>query len=375
METADGPAGLRRALTGQLPDMVTRLEELVACESPSSDIAALSRCAELLDRQASDLWGVGPEWIRSDGRPHLCWQFGSETTVLVLGHLDTVWPMGTLADWPFRMDGPLATGPGCFDMKAGLVQGLHAVATLPDRSGLTVLVTSDEEVGSPTSRALIERLAHGARAALILEPSAEGALKTGRKGISRYEVEVSGRAAHAGLEPEAGANAALELAEQAFGIEALASPRDGTSVTPTTMSAGTSANTVPASAWMDVDVRVTSEEEQLRVDAAMRTLTPRRSGTGVRVTGGPNRPPMPEAASQDLLALARRCCDRLGLPPVVGVAVGGASDGNITAAAGVPTLDGLGAVGHGAHAADESVVVDDMPDRAALLAELLADLL
>jgi glutamate carboxypeptidase len=141
------------------------------------------------------------------------------------------------------------------------------------------------------------------------------------------------------------------------------------------MSAGTSANTVPASARLDVDVRATSQEEQQRVDAAMRALTPRRSGTAVRVTGGPNRPPMPEAVSEDLLARARRCCDRLGLPRVEGVAVGGASDGNITAAAGVPTLDGLGAVGHGAHAADESVVIDDMPDRAALLAVLLAELL
>jgi glutamate carboxypeptidase len=207
MATAYEPAKLRRTLTDQLPEMVAQLDALVACESPSNDVAALSRCAELLDRQAADLWGARPEWIRSDGRPHLCWRFGSETAALVIGHLDTVWPMGTLADWPFQVDGSLATGPGCFDMKAGLVQGLHAVATLPDRSGLTVLVTSDEEIGSPTSSGLIERLARDARAALVLEPSAGGALKTGRKGISCYQVEVSGRAAHAGLEPEAGANA------------------------------------------------------------------------------------------------------------------------------------------------------------------------
>jgi len=375
MDAAHEPPGLRRSLTDQLPDMVTRLEALVSCESPSSDIAALSRCAELLDQQASDLWGVRPEWISSDGRSHLCWQFGSETTVLVVGHLDTVWPLGTLADWPFEVNGSLATGPGCFDMKAGLVQGLHAVAALPERAGLTFLVTSDEEIGSPTSRAVIERLAQTAKSALIIEPSAGGALKTGRKGISFYEVEVTGRAAHAGLEPEAGANAGLELAEQALAIELLASPPNGTSVTPTTMSAGTSANTVPAAARLNVDVRATSEAEQLRIDAAMRSLTPRRSGTTIRITGGPNRPPMPEAASQDLLARARRCCDRLGLPRVEGVAVGGASDGNITAAAGVPTLDGLGAVGHGAHAADETVVVDDMPDRTALLAVLLTELL
>jgi glutamate carboxypeptidase len=375
MAAVPEPAELRRTLTDHLPDMVERLEALVSCESPSSDASALSRCAELLDRQASALWGVRPEWASSDGRPHLCWQFGSETKVLVLGHLDTVWPMGTLADWPFRVDGSVATGPGCFDMKAGLVQGMYAVASLPERSGVTVLVTSDEEVGSPTSRGLIERLARTARAALVLEPSTDGALKTGRKGISRYEVEVTGRAAHAGLEPEAGANAALELAEQALAIEALADSGQGTSVTPTTMSAGTSSNTVPAAARMEVDVRVTSEAEQLRVDAAMRALTPRRSGTGIRLLGGPNRPPLPEAASRDLLAHARRCCDRLGLPLVEGVTVGGASDGNITAALGVPTLDGLGAVGHGAHAAGESVVLDDMPDRAALLAVLVADLL
>jgi glutamate carboxypeptidase len=260
-------------------------------------------------------------------------------------------------------------------MKAGLVQGLHALSLLPDLTGVRVLVTTDEEVGSPTSRALIEKTVLGADAALVLEPSAGGALKSARKGVSMYELVVHGRAAHAGLEPEKGVNAGLELARQLLALETLADPALGTTVTPTLLAAGTTTNTVPALATAAVDVRVPTPQEQARVDAAMQATRAVHGGAQLEIRGGPNRPPLPLAASVDLLARARRLAEDIGLPPLLDVAVGGGSDGNFTAGVGVPTLDGLGAVGDGAHAEGEHVVVDAMPERAALVAALVADLL
>ena len=267
-------------------------------------------------------------------------------------------------------------GPGCFDMKAGLAMAFHALAGLDDLDGVTLLVTGDEELGSPSSRALIEEEARDASAALVLEASAEGgALKTERKGVSLYDVRVIGRAAHAGLEPEVGVNATLELAHQALVVSALGDPETGTTVTPTVMRAGTTSNTVPAEGSFAVDVRVRSLAEQARIDAAMHSLRTVASGASLRVSGGPNRPPLEAAASAELFGRARALSERLGLPEPVTAAVGGASDGNFTAGAGTPTLDGLGAVGGGAHADDEHVLVDALPGRTALLAALVANLL
>jgi glutamate carboxypeptidase len=296
--------------------------------------------------------------------------------VLVLAHHDTVWPIGTLSTHPFEVRDGVLRGPGCFDMKTGLVMAFHALAALGDRAGVTLLVTGDEEVGSFTSRALIEDEARGCLAALVLEASSDGgALKTERKGVSMYEVRVHGRAAHAGLEPERGVNASVEVAHQILAVSALADPAAGTTVTPTCLEAGTTTNTVAAHGRFAVDVRVSGAAEQARVDTAIRALQPVLDGARIEVSGGPNRPPMPGAASAQLFAWAERLAGQLGVGPLTSAAVGGASDGNFTAGIGTPTLDGLGAVGGGAHADHEHVLVAEIPGRTALLTALIAELL
>jgi glutamate carboxypeptidase len=357
-------------------EMLADLRELVECESPSTDLAAVARSADVVARVGTARLGVAPERVVLDGCTHLRWRLGAgPSRVLVLGHHDTVWPVGTLSTHPFRVDGDVVRGPGCFDMLAGLVMAFHALAGLEPEGGVTLLVTGDEELGSPTSRALVEEEARAAEAALVLEASADGALKTERKGVSLYEVVLGGRAAHAGLEPEAGVNATLELAHQALAVAGLTDLAAGTTVTPTLARAGTTTNTVPAAGSIAVDVRVRSLVEQRRVDAAMRGLRPVLAGATVDVLGGPNRPPLEGASSAALLARARAVAVRLGLPEPTAAAVGGASDGNFTAGVGTPTLDGLGAAGGGAHADDEHVLADELPGRTALLRGLVSDLL
>jgi glutamate carboxypeptidase len=362
-------------LRARTPAMLEHLAELVAVESPSTDLTATRRAADTADALVGELLGSFAERIEDAGRLQLRWSGGGSTRVVLVMHVDTVWPLGTLARWAFDVADGRATGPGAFDMKAGLVQGLHALSMLPDLTGVRVLITTDEEIGSPTSRTLIEETAAGAAAALVLEPSAAGALKSARKGVSLYELVVTGRAAHAGLEPEKGINAGLELAHQLLALEAVADVRAGTTVTPTLMAAGTTTNTVPARASVALDVRAVTEAEQARVDRALRGLQPALSGAALQLLGGPNRPPLQPSASAGLVARARRLSDRLGLPPLADVAVGGGSDGNFTAGVGVPTLDGLGAVGDGAHAEGEYVVVSAMAERAALVAALVEELL
>lgn len=367
---------LLEALRTRVPQMVQDLDELVSCESPSEDPEATKRCGEVLARIVARHVGAAREVVFLGGREHYLWRFGAgPTRVLLVGHLDTVWPYGTLERWPFGVDGDRATGPGTFDMKAGLVQAVHAVSLLSERDGVVMLVTSDEELGSPTSRTWIEERARGAQAAFVMEASAAGALKTQRKGVSIYEVTALGRAAHAGLEPERGVNAAVELAHQTLALLTLADPEAGTTVTPTVVRGGTTNNTVPSSAALEVDVRAATVAEQERVDAAFGTLTPRLPGSALEIIGGPNRPPLEASMSADLLARAVRLAKELGLPSLRSVAVGGGSDGNLTAAAGVPTLDGLGAVGDHAHAEGEYVLVSAMPERAALLAALIQEVL
>ena len=365
------------AVTADLDLLLADVRELVEVESPSSDLDAVAASAEAVARAGERLLGVGPVRIVVDGVVHLRWRLGTGLTrVLLLGHHDTVWPTGTLAVHPCDVVDGVLRGPGCFDMKAGVVMAFHAVASLADRDGVTILVTGDEEIGSPTSRALIESEASGAVAALVLEASADGgALKTARKGTSLYEVEVVGRAAHAGLEPEKGVNATIELAHQVHRVAALADEAAGTTVTPTAVTAGTTSNTVPAAGRFAVDVRAWSQAELDRVDAGLRALAPALPGASVVLHGGINRPPLEESSSRHLFERASALASRWDLPPVTAAAVGGASDGNFTAGVGVPTLDGLGAVGGGAHAADEHVLVDRLVDRTALVAALVADLL
>jgi len=362
-----------------LDELLADLRELVECESPSDDLAAVERSADLVARIGTERLGGAPERIVVDGIHHLRWRFGAPTAphgVLVLAHHDTVWPLGTLARSPFTIADGVLRGPGCFDMIAGLVMALHAIADLGERDGVTLLVTGDEEVGSASSRALIEDEARRAEAVLVLEASADGgALKTARKGTSLYEVCIAGRAAHAGLEPDKGVNATLELAHLVHEVAALADPGAGTTVTPTAATSGTTVNTVPGSARFSVDVRAWTATEQERVDAALRRLRPVLPGAEVQVDGGINRPPLEEVASLPLFERAQTIAARLGLPALTRAAVGGASDGNFTAGLGVATLDGLGAVGGGAHAEDEHVLVDRLGDRTLLLRVLVEELL
>ncbi|WP_410590030.1 M20 family metallopeptidase [Amycolatopsis sp. lyj-23] len=355
-----------------MSELIADIETLVRCESPSSDLEAVARSAEAVAVVGRRLLGAEPERLVTDGCTHLRWRFGDgPPRVLLLGHHDTVWPLGSLRTHPFTVEDGILRGPGCFDMKAGVVMALHAAAGLPDRDGLAILVTGDEEIGSPLSRALIEEEARSCDAVFVLEASADGgALKTRRKGVSQYWIEVDGRAAHAGLEPEKGVNAGIEVAHQILAVAALADPGRGTTVVPTALRAGTTTNTVPAAASVAVDARVWDMAEQNRVDEAVRSLRPVLADARIRIAGGINRPPLEAAASAKLYELADTLAAGLGIGPLTQAAVGGASDGNFTAGLGVPTLDGLGAVGGGAHADDEHVVVAELPRRTALLAAL-----
>jgi glutamate carboxypeptidase len=364
-------------MSARLPAILTDIETLVRCESPSSVLESVARSADLVAAVGEQHLGTAPELIVIDGCPHLRWRFGAgEGRVLILAHHDTVWPLGSLETHPFCVADGVLRGPGCFDMKAGLVLALHALAVLGVPDGVTLLVTGDEELGSPSSRALIEAEAAGCAAALVLEASADGgALKTARKGVSLYQVRAVGRAAHAGLEPERGVNATVELAHQVLTVAGLADASLGTTVTPTALSSGTVANTVPAAGTFSVDVRMWDTAEQARVHAAMSSLLPAVPDAVLQISGGPNRPPLPASSSAGLFSLASSIAAELGLAPLQQASVGGASDGNFTAGVGTPTLDGLGAVGGGAHADHEHVLVDALPGRAALLAALIDDVL
>lgn len=349
--------------------MLEDLRTLVEIESPSRDLDALAASAEAVATVIENRLGGQAVLNVNAGGTHVHWVAGGEPRVLILGHHDTVFPLGTLARRPFAVADGRATGPGVFDMLGGLVQAVHGLATLDerDRSGVEILVTADEEVGSFSSRAFIEERARACGAVLVFEGAADGgALKNARKGCGAFQVSITGRASHAGLEPEAGVNALIEAAHQVLDIAALSRPELGTTVTPTVASAGTLENVVPAEATVVVDVRVESAEEKERVEAAFAALTPHVDGARVTVEGAIARPPMPASAATELLALAQQL-----MPGIEAVAVGGGSDGNLTAAVGVPTLDGLGAVGGGAHADHEYVVVDAMAERAHLAAGLV----
>ncbi|MCQ8834843.1 M20 family metallopeptidase [Streptomyces malaysiensis] len=347
--------------------MLDDLRTLVEIESPSGDPIALARSAEAVAGILANRLGGRAILVEGEAGPHVHWSGGGEPRVLILGHHDTVFPLGTLERRPFTVENGRVTGPGVFDMLGGLVQAIHGLAALKDLTGVEILVTCDEENGSHTSRDLIEERARACGAALVFEGAAEGGgLKTGRKGCGTFQVLITGRASHAGLEPEAGVNALVEAAHQVLRIEAMSCPEAGTTVTPTIASAGTQSNVVPAEATVVVDVRVESGEEKDRVEAAFAALAPHVEGAVIEVRGGVGRPPMPQSAAAELFAVASRL-----LPGIEAVAVGGGSDGNFTAALGVPTLDGLGAVGAGAHADHEYLLVESMPERANLVTGLV----
>jgi glutamate carboxypeptidase len=362
---------------------LARLRRLVEHETPSGDEARITvLIQELRDELASA--DARCEAIHAPGFGHhlLAFIAGVEPAlepVLVLGHVDTVHPVGTLAERPFRVADGRAWGPGTFDMKAGVAVVLEALAALRadgrrPRRPVELLLTCDEEVGSGTSRALIEERARGAAAVLVPEPPlAGGAAKTARKGVATYQLRITGRAAHAGLEPERGISAITELAHLVLALQALADAGAGTTVAVTVVEGGTRSNVVAAEAVAAVDVRFERLAEFRRVDAAIHGLRP-VTAAAVEVMRGDERPPLERTAGvAELYARARAVAAELGWELGEGAA-GGGSDGNFTGALGVPTLDGLGVQGDGAHAVHEHVLVADLPRRVAFLRRLLETL-
>lgn len=358
------------------------VRRLAAHESPSTDVAALERCAAYLAERCRE---AGASVRRAAGAPtadHVVatWP-GRGRPVLLLGHFDTVWPVGQVARMPIHVADGRLHGPGVLDMKAGLAVGLSAMrvlgAEVPEaaRPPVTLLATSDEEVGSAASRALIESLARESAGVLVLEPAIPGgALKTARKGVGEFEVIAHGVASHAGVDPGSGASAIHELARQVGIIAALADPGAGRSVNVGVIDGGTRPNVVAEEARAVVDVRVARASDAAAVEAAIRGLEPQDARVRLEVRGGINRPPMERSDGVvRLFTLAQEVAAAWGEHLLEG-ATGGASDGNFTAALGVPTLDGLGGVGDGAHALHEHALIEYLPKRAALVAGLLARL-
>ncbi|HVA38687.1 MAG TPA: M20 family metallopeptidase [Candidatus Dormibacteraeota bacterium] len=364
--------------------MLADLEAFVTRETPSTEKPLLDAFAAYLAEYAAAIGAPEVELVPvADHGDHLRirWNGSSaEAPVLMLAHYDTVWPTGTLATMPFSIVDGVIRGPGVFDMKGGMLQGFWAVRALLEHGGLrrpvVYLCTSDEEIGSKTSRALIEREAHDAAAVLVLEPSsgAGGALVTARKGVGMFHVEVDGRAAHAGRDPFAGVSAIDEIARLTLDLHALTDAAAGTTVNVGVIQGGTRSNVIAAHAEARVDVRAADPASMEQVTRDILALRPHQPEARVRISGGANRPPMERAAGT---ALLYDTAARLGAAMGVNVeetSTGGGSDGNFCAALGRPVLDGMGAVGGGAHALTEHALASEMPRRAALLAALLASL-
>ena len=351
-----------------MPDLVQLLRELVEIESPTGDTAAMR------ERMEAELRTLGFDVVRRGD--HLVADRGGEgSPLLLLGHVDTVWPRGTLERMPWRVENGRAYGPGAYDMKAGLVVLVEAVRAAGDRRrALRVFLTADEEIGSLTGRPLIEEAAGDVAAALVLEPPTQrGNLKTARKGLARYRLVVRGRAAHAGTHPDEGASAVEELAHQILHLKGLNEPRHGITVNVGVVRGGVRENVVAdhAEAW--IDVRVTHAADTAKIEAAFAGLTPVLPGTSLELEGGFTRPPLERSpGAVRLFEKARAHGKALGLD-LQESSSGGGSDGNLVGALGVPVLDGLGAEGGGAHARDEHVLLDSVPVRADLLSRLLID--
>jgi glutamate carboxypeptidase len=378
---------VRQRLEARRREVVDLLGELVEIESASDDPSGLAEMGSRLEDLMGRFGPVVRHRAGADNVHHLALTVESADSkglspTVVLGHYDTVWPRGTLKRIPFAVDERgVATGPGCFDMKGGLVllyyalRELEAIECRPRRP-IRIVLNADEEVGSRTSRELIANAAADAAAALVLEsPLPGGTLKTARKGSALYRIKITGRAAHAGVEPEKGTSAVVELAHQVLALHALNDYARGTSVNVGIVSGGSRVNVVPAEAEALVNARTTTAEEADRTRQAIEALRPTLTDSGVDVVVGLSRPPMPRtAAIGQLFTRARRIASEMGIADLKEGSTGGGSDGNLVAAMGVPTLDGLGPEGGGAHADDEHVLVESMPRRAALLAGLLAEI-
>lgn len=352
------------------PNAQEALEILVRCESPTEDLAACNEVMGLASDIAEKVLGSPAQIRQINGRP-VFWWGAEKPEIVLLGHLDTVWPKGSFEPlWEVKAD--VARGPGIFDMKAGFIQALFALKGI---SGSVALVaTSDEESGSATSKELIQELSGGAKAVLVLEAAVDGKVKIGRKGTAMYQIIVHGRASHAGLEPEKGVNATTEMAHLVLKLSALESTEQGTTVVPTVLRSGNTTNTVPDHAVLDVDVRSFSQADLVRIDEAIRSLQPTLKDARIEISGGLNRPPLEPSSTEYLYERAEKVAQRLGMQ--LGCAsVGGASDGNFAAAAGARVLDGLGAVGAGAHALNEWVSLSAIEERTNFLHHFIEDLL
>jgi glutamate carboxypeptidase len=376
------PSPLLASLNARREEMVAFIRQLVEQESPSFNKPAV----DSLGRSLAATF----ERMGADVRVHRVKEFGNHLQadfaaagsriqpVLLLGHIDTVWDIGTIKKMPVREKGGRLYGPGVYDMKAGIAQMIFAVDALRTLRGalprpVTIFLSSDEEVKSATSRRILEKLAKQSAAVLVLEPSAglKGALKTARKGVGEYKLKVSGCAAHAGLDPQNGHSAIIELARQIERIAGFNDAKRGITVNPGIVRGGTRTNVVAAEAEIEIDARIARLPDAPRLDRKFRALRPFDKVCRLEVTGGINRPPLERTpAVVELFRKAQSAARELGFE-VDEAAVGGGSDGNFTAALGVPTLDGLGAVGEGAHADNESILISEIPRRTALLAALI----
>ena len=358
--------------------LIETTESLVTLESPTTDKAAVDRCGAALASRLEAIGGRVTRLTRPDRGDHLLAEFGcGASQILLLGHFDTVWPVGQLDRMPLIRSGGRLHGPGIFDMKAGIAIAMLATRALLEGGGtlnhrIVMLWTTDEEIGSESSRAAIEDEARRSSAVLVLEPSLPGgAVKTSRKGCGQYQLTVRGVAAHAGIEPQKGASAVQELAHQILRVNALQDLSRGISVNVVQVSGGLRSNVIPDEARATVDVRVPTAAAAAEIDAAFRALRAVDPRTTVEAGGGIDRPPLERTGLvQRLYKQAQGVARELGQELAEG-GTGGGSDGNFTAALGVPTLDGLGAVGDGAHALHEHVDIETLPDRAALVAGLI----
>jgi len=375
------PSKLLSHFEGRRDDILQTTRQLVEVESPSDNKEAVDRLGSLLAGRFEGLGGHAKFHRTEKFGDHLQVDFSGKSgqkPVLLLGHLDTVYPVGTLKTMPFRIADGRLWGPGSFDMKAGIAFMLHAIEGLTACHGtlprpITVLLVSDEEVGSDTSRHITESLARKSEAVLVLEPAygRKGAVKTARKGVGEYTLKVTGKSAHSGLDFEKGESAIVEISRQVLEVSKMVNLKRGTTLNVGTIQGGTRSNVIPAEASAVLDVRVARAKDAAAIDRRLRSLKPFNRRCKLEITGGVNRPPMERTpAVAALFKHASKIAGALGWK-LEEAAVGGGSDGNFTAGLGIPTLDGLGGVGDGAHASHESVLISELPRRAALLAALI----
>lgn len=370
-----------QAVRRREPQLIERIGELVAVESPSNSKAGVDQAQSLFAAWAAAAGGKVRRYRHKDFGDSVSVTFrpkqSREPAIMLLGHLDTVWELGTLARMPWRVTRDRISGPGVLDMKAGVVMALTAIESLSElgllKRPVTFLLHGDEEVGSPASRSLTEELARKVESVYVLEPAQgeSGAYKTARKAVGLYRLSVTGKAAHSGVDFEQGQSAILELARQIQVLQEHTDLARGITVNPGVIGGGTGSNVIAAEAWMEIDVRVARMRDVAKVDRSLRAMKPVNKACKVAVSGGMNRPPMERTpGTVSLFRRAQQMAELLRIP-LDEAATGGGSDGNFTSALGIPTLDGMGAVGAGAHAAHEHIVRKHLVPRTALLAAML----